>query len=220
MNLQLDFVVLTSGQIGVTIIGAVRAVRDYTEGNGVMHEIFNYTVTNLTTQEIFLHRKFINSSLSYDLIMRPGTNARFDVAASNNGTYTPPTMQVVQVDASSPAVITVQALTNVTSLHGLGPQSIFRPEGSAADNATNALLSGLNDGTAPAAQQLSFLGYEETFFAGSWRFLTYFGRDTMITAQLTLPILQATAVESIMSAVLDRINSTGALCHEETVGEF
>jgi hypothetical protein len=171
--------------------------------------VLNYTVTNLTAEEIFLHRKFINSSLSYDLIIRPSQNARFDVAPSNNGTYSPPTINIIQVDPSQPAHISVQALTNITSLEGLRPSSIFLED-----------HPGLNNGSELSAQEFSFLGYTSKFLAGSWRFLTYFGRDTMLSAHLTLPILKPTAVESVMAAVLDRINSTGALCHEETIGDY
>lgn len=46
----------------------------------------------------------------------------------------------------------------------------------------------------------------------------YFGRDTMIALRLLMPILTSEAVEAVLGAVIERANSTGALCHEETIG--
>ena len=67
---------------------------------------------------------------------------------------------------------------------------------------------------------MSFLTYNTTFFAGGWRFLTYFGRDTLLTVDLMMPILSSEAIETVIGAVIERTNSTGALCHEETVGDY
>jgi hypothetical protein len=69
---------------------------------------------------------------------------------------------------------------------------------------------------------LSFLSYTEKLLAGAWRFLTYFGRDPMIAALLLEPVLSygnASAMEAVIGAVLERINRTdGSVCHEETLG--
>lgn len=37
-----------------------RAMRDYTEGSGLMHEEFNYTVSTANSSLIHLHRKNVN----------------------------------------------------------------------------------------------------------------------------------------------------------------
>ena len=47
-----------------------------------------------------------------------------------------------------------------------------------------------------------------------------FGRDTLLALRLLLPIMTPTASEAVLGAVLERINSTGAVCHEETVSRF
>ncbi len=71
---------------------------------------------------------------------------------------------------------------------------------------------------------LSFLSYTEKLLAGAWRFLTYFGRDSMITLLLMQPVLsegQGGAIEAVIGAVLERINKTdGYVCHEETIGDY
>ena len=73
----------------------------------------------------------------------------------------------------------------------------------------------------PAARQaLAFLSYREKFLAGSWRFNTYFGRDTLMSMRLLMPVLQPTAIEAGLDSVLARLSPSGEVAHEEGIGEF
>ena len=67
---------------------------------------------------------------------------------------------------------------------------------------------------------LSFLAYREKFLAGSWRFDTYFGRDTLMSVRLLMPVLQAGAVEGGLRSVVARLSPSGEVAHEEGIGEF
>lgn len=67
---------------------------------------------------------------------------------------------------------------------------------------------------------LAFLSYREKFLAGSWRFDTYFGRDTLMTLRLLMPVLQPAAIESGLLSVLERLAPDGEVAHEEGIGEF
>jgi len=67
---------------------------------------------------------------------------------------------------------------------------------------------------------LQFLSYREKFLAGSWRFDTYFGRDTLMSTRLLMPVLQPAAVEAGLGAVLARLSPQGEVAHEEDIGEF
>ena len=69
-------------------------------------------------------------------------------------------------------------------------------------------------------QVLQFLSYREKFLAGSWRFNTYFGRDTLMSLRLLMPGLQPVALESGLASVLERLNAQGEVAHEEDIGEF
>lgn len=71
-----------------------------------------------------------------------------------------------------------------------------------------------------SAQVLAFLSYEEKLLAGSWRFLTYFGRDTLLSLQLLMPVLQPPVVEAGLSSVLVRLSEKGRVAHEEDIGEY
>lgn len=81
----------------------------------------------------------------------------------------------------------------------------------------------LTDRAAPdqvARDTLSFLSYREKFLAGSWRFNTYFGRDTLMSLRLLMPVLQPAAIEAGLGAVLARLAATGEVAHEEGLSEF
>ena len=80
----------------------------------------------------------------------------------------------------------------------------------------------LNDSAAsdPATRDtLTFLTYREKLLAGSWRFDTYFGRDTLMAVRLLMPVLSATAIEAGLSSVLARLSVQGEVAHEEDIGE-
>lgn len=73
---------------------------------------------------------------------------------------------------------------------------------------------------AKARRTLDFLSYREKFLAGSWRFDTYFGRDTLMSVRLLMPVLQPSAVEGGLTSVVARLSQDGEVAHEEAIGEF
>lgn len=84
---------------------------------------------------------------------------------------------------------------------------------------SHELLNGSAGPDAAARNTLTFLSYREELLAGSWRFDTYFGRDTLISVRLLMPVLSATAVEAGLSSVLARLSARGEVAHEEDIGE-
>jgi hypothetical protein len=67
---------------------------------------------------------------------------------------------------------------------------------------------------------LMFLGSPAGFVAGSWRFLTYFGRDTLLSSLLLRDVLSPRARETVLRGVLDRLSPDGNVAHEEENGPF
>lgn len=67
---------------------------------------------------------------------------------------------------------------------------------------------------------LEFLSYREKYLAGSWRFDTYFGRDTLMSLMLLAPVLRPGAMESGLRSVLMRLARDGEVAHEEAIGEY
>ena len=67
---------------------------------------------------------------------------------------------------------------------------------------------------------LEFLARHEKMMAGSWRFLTYFGRDTLISLAMLEPILSDEALTKGVESVLDRLSPDGMVAHEEDIGPW
>lgn len=81
----------------------------------------------------------------------------------------------------------------------------------------------LNSRAAPdpaARNALTFMSYREKFLAGSWRFNTYFGRDTLMSVRLLMPALKPAAIEAGLNSVLTRLSPDGEVAHEEGISEF
>lgn len=71
-----------------------------------------------------------------------------------------------------------------------------------------------------ARDALAFLSYEEKLLAGSWRYLTYFGRDTLLSVLLLMDVLEPDAIEAGLRAVIERLAPNGDVAHEEDIGDF
>jgi len=73
----------------------------------------------------------------------------------------------------------------------------------------------------PVSQNvLEFLSFRDKLLAGSWQYDTYFGRDTLISVRMLMPVLEPAAVEAGLSSVLSRLSTDGKVAHEEGIGEF
>jgi hypothetical protein len=81
------------------------------------------------------------------------------------------------------------------------------------------LLNDAAHADAAARDTLTFLAYREKLLAGSWRFDTYFGRDTLLSVRLLMPALSASAIEAALASVLARLSPQGEVAHEEDIGE-
>jgi hypothetical protein len=83
-----------------------------------------------------------------------------------------------------------------------------------------ALVNGKENQDERARDTLTFLSYKEKFLAGSWRFDTYFGRDTLMSVRLLMAVLAPDAIEAGLRSVLARLSADGEVAHEEGIGEF
>jgi len=191
----------SSALLTVPILGSVRTIRDFTEGPSILRPVIqDAIVLNATGNG--------GASLSR-LWLDNVTTTTLSFAPQGNGS--------IRIDgkkiAFEPGDYTFSAYYNYPQLEQLTSQKVFNP-GSEA----------LATGTVDQATSLVFLSYSEKLLAGAWRFLTYFGRDSMISALLLQPVLSqgnGSAIEAVIGAVLERINRTdGSACHEETIGDY
>ncbi len=112
--------------------------------------------------------------------------------------------------SAAPFDLRLVAEVPAAPLTASAPEDLFVPEALA-----------LEDPRSRAAMQgLAFLAPREKFMAGSWRFLTYFGRDTLLSLMLLDPALTQGAYIRGLQSVLARLSPTGQVAHEEDLGPW
>ncbi|KAJ6092368.1 hypothetical protein N7467_004337 [Penicillium canescens] len=192
----------SSAALTIPILGSIRMIRDFTEGPSLLYpEIQDaVTFTSNTDGSATLNRIWLDNVTSTKLTFAPnGTNSK--VTISNK------TLTFTAGDYLFSAEMDYPQLTQLKSSAVL-------------NNASTELTTKMLDQTSA----LSFLSYSEKLLAGAWRFLTYFGRDSMISALLLEPVLSygnGSSMEAVIGSVLERVNRTdGSVCHEETIGDY
>ncbi|MEX3526265.1 MAG: hypothetical protein VB143_01850 [Burkholderia sp.] len=112
---------------------------------------------------------------------------------------------VLQVPAGSQRLrLHVEALTGETPLSAIGHDELFEA----------------SVGADPISQDVvEFMSFDDKLLAGSWQYDTYFGRDTLISVQMLMPVLKAPAIEAGLRSVLNRLSPDGKVAHEEGIGE-
>lgn len=194
-----------SAKLTVPILGSIRTIRDFVEGPSLLYpEIQN--AMRFSSQEdgsVSIQRTWLDNATVTSLKFQPQSGS------SSSG------KSAVTLDDKTVAFEAGDYLFSATINY---PQLTQLKPGAVLNNASSQLISTMSGQTTA----LSFLSYSEKLLAGAWRFLTYFGRDSMIATLLLEPVLssgEGSALEAVVGAVLERINRTdGTVCHEETIG--
>ncbi|KAI0155084.1 carbohydrate-binding module family 52 protein [Hypoxylon sp. FL1284] len=191
----------TSAILDVAILGSIRTIREYVEGSSTLTPKIQdaIKVSQLPGGGIQLNRVWLDDT----------TETFLTVHGSNGGSISLTNGQPHFTAGS----YSFNAWHNYPQLDQLGATDLLNP-------ASQPLISQNPD----EVESLAFLSYSSKILAGAWRFLTYFGRDSLISFLLLQPILSegdGGAVEAILGAAIERINSKdGGVCHEETIGDY
>ena len=125
-----------------------------------MHEIFNYTLAEFNDTSVKLHRQWINATASgsfrtADLIVNAVDGAHFYVTPGNNGSYTPPRVDIIVDEGGG----TVQMLfvTNETTVLGLAPKTLFLSPENTSNPGVMTAIQGLANGSSVDAQQVTII---------------------------------------------------------------
>ncbi|HYO51864.1 hypothetical protein [Archangium sp.] len=176
------------------VLGNVRNVRDYFYGATIPPE-FDYEIQQ-GVSFIRLHLNSLDGVHHIQLTLEYLDGTKGGIEGSQI---------VFRAGSSGKIRLKATALIDYTPLTPFPTNELVTAE--AADNPT-------------AFNALAFLSYEEKFMAGSWRFLTYFGRDTLLSLRMLMPVLQPKVMEAGLGAVIDRIGSNGQVAHEEALGDY
>jgi hypothetical protein len=176
------------------VLSSVRVLRDYQLTRAYPAEV--KSSANIATNRIEWSRNRLDGAAGYALSIM----VEDGVVKSEDGHI------ILSPSRSSEAMrLTFTALTGETPLTPI-------PD--------DHLLNASAGHDARSGNVLRFLAYQEKFLAGSWRFNTYFGRDTLMSLRLLMPVLQPEAIECGLMSVLQRLAPNGEVAHEEDIGEF
>lgn len=189
----------SSATLTVPILGSIRTIRDFTEGPSLLVPKIQDAIEFNSTAGggVVMSRLWLDNVTVTDFAFIPQSGAG-PLTIGN---------QTINLTAGS---YTFYADFNYPQLIQLNSSTVL-------NSASQGLIKQEPDQT----KSLQFLSYSEKLLAGAWRFLTYFGRDSMIAALLLQPVLSDQAIEAVIGAVLERLNNTdGSVCHEETIGDY
>lgn len=195
----------SSATLTIAILGSIRTIRDFTEGPSLLRPVIQdaVNVTRFNDTGASFSRPWLDNITTTTFTIFPYGNTQTNITVDSDN-------KTISFGAG---FYTFSASFNYPQLTQLAPDQVLNTE-------SQTLIKQQPDQTT----SLSFLSYTEKLLAGAWRFLTYFGRDSMISALLLEPVLSqgnGSATEAVIGAVLERINRTdGSVCHEETIGDY
>ncbi|MBI0329737.1 hypothetical protein [Burkholderia plantarii] len=178
------------------LVSSVRFLRDYNGGATVPQQILTAPVVRDAGAQ--WQRDRVDGA--------PGYALRISLRQGGTVTTTPDGKVVLQAASGAGTLkLHVEALTGETPLSPIAHDALFDAQ----------------VGADPVSQNVvEFLSFDDKLLAGSWQYDTYFGRDTLISVQMLMPVLQPPAIEAGLRSVLDRLSSDGKVAHEEGIGEF
>ncbi|TFA97849.1 hypothetical protein CCMA1212_010377 [Trichoderma ghanense] len=192
-----------SAELPIAILGSVRNIRDFTEGPSLLSPVIQagIKVTKYQDNGAQISRRWLDNVTTTTFTLVPWRNSDSHIRIHNT------TLRF------GSGFYHFTASFNYPQLKQLAPSQILNDQSQALVKQQPETVS-----------SLSFFSYTEKLLAGGWRFLTYFGRDSMIAALLLQPILSTgngSAIEAVIGAALERVNRTdGSVCHEETIGDY
>jgi glycogen debranching enzyme len=186
----------TGGRVSVrqAITGSVRVIREYEDAGRVPADVM--TAPRMSGRKVVWQRHRIDGA--------PGYLLSVEVLSGNLASSEDQAIEF-SADAEDRFQLRVVALTGEAPLTPMAERDLVT-SAAAPDPRLRSVLA--------------YLSFHEKLLAGSWRFDTYFGRDTLMSLRLLSPVLKAPAMEAGLGSVLERLNAAGEVAHEEDIGEF
>lgn len=108
----------------------------------------------------------------------------------------------IKIEGQGAVSLKITALTDFDPVTPVPMEKIF--------NADALKEMGVNPDFETIAKNFAILFYQEKLMAGSWSYLAYFGRDTLVGARLMWTALTPLAKMIIVRSVLDRVGKSAA----------
>ena len=186
----------TGGRVSVrqAITGSVRVIREYEDAGRIPAEIM--TAPRMSGRKVVWQRRRIDGA--------PGYFLSVEVLSGSVASGAEQSIEFLP-DAEDRLRLRIVALTGEAPLTPMAERDLLT-SAAAPDPRLRSVLT--------------YLSFHEKLLAGSWRFDTYFGRDTLMSLRLLSPVLKPPAMEAGLGSVLQRLNAAGEVAHEEDIGEY
>ncbi len=186
----------TNLSIDDTVLGSMRFIRDRELAQPVPPEVRTETAT-LADGRLIIERLSINKLVKYRIEIEPIDDTRI---SNLNGKF--------ELVSSSEVRFRIRGLGSEKPLTALSPSEVFKPEALAKMNPKQV-------------EAFSFLLTKEKMMAGSPRYLSKFGRDSLVTLNVLMEAMKPEAIENVLSALLSSSHPTeGLISHEQSEGDF
>lgn len=218
----------------LAILGSIRIVRCYTEGGGIsntfndMKKILKKLKPNSDEYVIlsnWLYPKWELSNnektVNLKIFALDGINWYELTLQSDSGKFkiTEDLKPSIGINSKLEIPEGKISITYSSSFKPLTPFPLTELFNKKALNALKELPEDQQKDAQLKLNALRFLAYKEKFLAGSWRFLTYFGRDTLLSLRMLAPIVTPEAIEAEFRGISERLNAAGEVSHEEDLGD-
>ncbi|MEZ0393204.1 MAG: hypothetical protein ACAH59_13365 [Pseudobdellovibrionaceae bacterium] len=187
-----------------SILGSMRFIRDRELGKNILVNGLGKLLHRITTNQVSLRegklyfsRKGINGIAKYEAEITPLGNTR--ILAEGN-TY--------RLISDTEVQFKLSASTNEKPLTPIAMTDFFTKEALAKMDPKRLM-------------EFSFLAFKEKLMAGSPRYFSKFGRDSIYTLKVLMPAMKPEAVENLLTAILNSLDPrTGQVSHEQHEGDF
>jgi hypothetical protein len=185
--------------LSYSVVGNIRAIRNFDDYKSKTPGFEGKVELDPIANQVRITR-FLTPAHRYSMTLQADTGSQFKMVGGK--------VVLVRAKGSSAALrFRVTARSSEPLLTGMSPKELIREE----------YLHLFDEQT---LNMLSFVAYREKWMAGSHRYLTYFGRDTMVSAKLMLAFLKPKALAGVLAGVLDRVDKNGWVSHEETLADY
>jgi len=190
-------------ELGSVVIGSIRSLRDFIEGGRALNDDVQRALRfkSLPGGGVLITRQWLDRTTEAYVTLRPSEGNKERIMVHWRDVFIPRGKYDLQAWHNHPFIENLDL--------GKVLKSSIEPTGDAVPSKAASLL---------------LLSYNDKVVAGAWRFLTYFGRDSLLSLLLLQPLLsegKGSIVEVILSAAIERINAAdGSVCHEEVVGDY
>ncbi len=182
--------------IGDSVLGSMRFIRDRELDFPIPTEVATKN-PRVENGKLILERKSINGFYEYLLELEPQGDTHFTENKNS-----------IELTSQTEVKFKIRAFSSEPSLTAIPLEDVF----------TEQALKTMDP---KSLQSFSFLLFKEKLMAGSPRYFSKFGRDSIYTLGVLMRVMKPEAIESLLTATISSMHpKLGLISHEQHEGDF